>query len=64
MKIRTNYSNETIDMLNEDTFKMVFKYTSSALINGLANGTIINEENYKSKIPKSVKGEWQNVKLW
>lgn len=57
MKIRTNYSNETIDMLNEDTFKMVFKYTSSALINGLANGTIINEENYKSKIPKSVKGE-------
>lgn len=57
VKIRTSYSNEAIDMLSEDTFNMVFKYISSALINGLANGTIINEENYKSKLPKIIKGE-------
>lgn len=56
-KFHTNYNSEAIDMLSEDTFNMVFKYISSALINGLANGTIINEENYKSKLPKIIKGE-------
>lgn len=58
VKVRTNYKNEAIDMLNEDTFNMVFKYVSSALITGLANGKIIREENYKSKLPKIVKGEY------
>lgn len=57
VKARANYNNEAIDMLNEGTFNMVFKYIASALITGLANGTITNEENYKSKLPKIIKGE-------
>ncbi|QDW90431.1 hypothetical protein DWB98_13365 (plasmid) [Staphylococcus xylosus] len=50
-KCHTNYNNEALDMLSEDTLNIIFKYISSALITSLINGTIRTEENYKSKLP-------------